>query len=108
VLSTDQAEYDGEVAELAGSLAGRDDFAQLLAAKRLQLEADGRRRPLDAYLAEELGEMSRDFFDDRLGYAAARAAFVTKKRPTETPARLATHRRAVPFPRAVFDRLVSV
>jgi putative two-component system protein, hydrogenase maturation factor HypX/HoxX len=108
VLSRDPAEYDGEVAELAASLAGRDDFTQLLAAKRLQLEADARRRPLEAYLAEELGEMSRDFFDDRLGYAAARAAFVTKKKPAETPARIATHRRAVPFPRAAFERLVSV
>jgi hypothetical protein len=31
------------------------------------VEADARRRPLEAHLAEELGEMSRDFFDDRLG-----------------------------------------
>jgi putative two-component system protein, hydrogenase maturation factor HypX/HoxX len=108
MLSGDPDEYDGEVAELAASLAGRDDYPQLLAAKRLQLEADGRRRPLDAYLAEELGEMSRDFFDDRLGYASARAAFVRKKRPAETPGRLASHRRSVPFPRAVFDRLVTV
>ena len=107
-LATDVAEFDGEVAELAASLAGRDDLPQLLAAKQLQLEADARRRPLEAYLAEELGEMSRDFFDDRLGYAAARAAFVTKRRPPETPARIASHRRAVPFPRAAFERLVSV
>jgi putative two-component system hydrogenase maturation factor HypX/HoxX len=107
-LSFERAAFDGEVAELAASLAGRDDLPQLLAAKRLQLEADAQRRPLEAYLAEELGEMSRDFFDDRLGYAAARTAFVTKKRPPETPTRIATHRRAVPFPRAVFDRLVSV
>jgi putative two-component system hydrogenase maturation factor HypX/HoxX len=107
-LAADVAEFDGEVAELAASLAGRDDLPQLLAAKRLQLEADIRRRPLEAYLAEELGEMSRDFFDDRLGYAAARAAFVTKRRPPETPARIASHRRTVPFPRAAFERLVGV
>jgi putative two-component system protein, hydrogenase maturation factor HypX/HoxX len=98
-LSAGRAEFDGEVAELAASLAGRDDLPQLLAAKLLQLEADTRRRPLEAYLAEELGEMSRDFFDDRLGYAAARRAFVTKRRPTHTPSRLATHRRTVPLPR---------
>jgi putative two-component system hydrogenase maturation factor HypX/HoxX len=108
MLSADPAVFDAEVAELAASLAGRNDLPQLLAAKRLQLEADARRRPLEAYLAEELGEMSRDFFDDRLGYAAARAAFVTKRRPAETPARIAHHRRTVPFPRAAFDRLVSV
>jgi putative two-component system hydrogenase maturation factor HypX/HoxX len=107
-LSSDRAAFDGEVAELAASLAGRDDFGQLLSAKLLQLEADGRRRPLEAYLAEELGEMSRDFFDDRLGYAAARSAFVAKRRPARTPLRLAPHRRTVPLPRATADGLVSV
>lgn len=106
-LSADRAEFDGEVAELAASLAGRADFGQLLAAKLLQLEADGRRRPLDAYLAEELGEMSRDFFDDRLGYAAARSAFVGKRRPARTPDRIAPHRRTVPLPRAATEGLIS-
>lgn len=107
-LSGDRAEFDGEVAELAASLAGRDDYGQLRAAKLLQLEADGRRRPLEAYLAEELGEMSRDFFDDRLGYAAARSAFVAKRRPARTPVRLAPHRRTVPLPRTTTEGLVSV
>jgi putative two-component system hydrogenase maturation factor HypX/HoxX len=50
--------------------------------------------PLEAYEARELAEMSRDMFDDRSGFAAARHAFVTKARPTVTPARLA-------FPAAV-------
>lgn len=105
-LSCDRDEFDGEVAQLAASLAGRDDLPQLLAAKLLQLEADSRRRPLEAYLSEELGEMSRDIFDDRLGYAVARSAFVAKRRPAATPARLATHRRPVPNPRVA--GLVSV
>jgi putative two-component system protein, hydrogenase maturation factor HypX/HoxX len=108
MLGGDAAGFHDEVAELAAVLAGRDDLPQLLAAKRLQLEADARRRPLEAYAAEELGEMSRDFFDDRLGYAAARRAFVTKTPPRATPTRIATHRRAVAFPRAALDRLVSV
>jgi putative two-component system hydrogenase maturation factor HypX/HoxX len=98
-LAADRAGFDGEVAEMAASLAGRDDLSQLLAAKQLQLEADSRRRPLEAYLAEELGEMSRDLFDDRYGYAAARTAFVAKRRPARTPLRLAAHRRTVPLPR---------
>ena len=42
--------------------------------------ADERRRPLDVYRTEELAAMSRDIFDDRLGFAAARHAFVTKQR----------------------------
>jgi len=108
VLGGDAAGFHDEVAEQAASLAGRHDLPQLLAAKRLQLEADERRRPLEAYVAEELGEMSRDFFDDRLGYAAARRAFVTKRKPAGTPARLAPHRRVVPAPRSVSDRLVLV
>ena len=31
--------------------------------------------------------MSRDIFDDRHGFAAARHAFVTKQKPLGTPAR---------------------
>ena len=36
--------------------------------------------------------MSRDIFDDRNGFTAARRAFVTKQKPEATPARLARHR----------------
>ena len=38
--------------------------------------------------------MSRDIFDDRHGFAAARRAFITKQQADATPARLAAHRRA--------------
>lgn len=53
-------------------------------AKRLAAE----RVPLEVYEARELAEMSRDMYGDRSGFAAARHAFVTKARATETPARL--------------------
>jgi putative two-component system hydrogenase maturation factor HypX/HoxX len=46
------------------------------------------RVPLEAYEARELAEMSRDMFGDRSGFAAARHAFVTKAKPSRTPARL--------------------
>ena len=36
--------------------------------------------PLEAYQAAELGEMTRDIFGDRSGFATARAAFVYKQR----------------------------
>ena len=39
--------------------------------------------------------MSRDIFDDRNGFAAARHAFVTKQKPASTPTRIALHRPAV-------------
>jgi len=56
------------------------------AAKVKRLAAE--RVPLDAYESRELAEMSRDVYGDRAGFAAARHAFVTKAKPTETPPRL--------------------
>jgi putative two-component system hydrogenase maturation factor HypX/HoxX len=56
------------------------------------------RVPLEVYEARELAEMSRDMFGDRSGFAAARHAFVTKARPTATPARLLPASRAAAVP----------
>lgn len=56
------------------------------AAKARRLAAE--RVPLDVYEARELGEMGRDIYADRSGFAAARHAFVSKAKPTGTPARL--------------------
>ena len=53
--------------------------------KRAARAADERRRPLEAYRAEELALMRSDIFDDRRGFAAARHAFVTKR--TRSPGR---------------------
>jgi putative two-component system hydrogenase maturation factor HypX/HoxX len=53
---------------------------------------DERRKPLDAYRAEELAEMSRDMFDDRSGFRLARQEFVRKVKAAATPERLAGHR----------------
>ena len=81
-----------------------DDFGQwltALAARHADPRAASARRaakarrlaaepvPLEVYEARELAEMSRDMFDDRSGFAAARHAFVTKARPAATPPRLA-------------------
>ena len=81
-----------------GSLA-RPDYAHLLDAKRPALAADELRRPLEAYRIQELAEMSRDIFDDRNGFAAARHAFVTKQRSLP-PAGLAAMRRGAGLPSA--------
>ena len=69
--------------------------------------ADERRKPLEAYRVEELAEMSRDIFDDRNGFTDARHAFVTKRKPTSTPARLAEHRATVRPTLDDVPRLVS-
>jgi putative two-component system hydrogenase maturation factor HypX/HoxX len=80
------------VLEYAERLAADPGYDRLLEARRRGLEADERRKPLEAYRVEELAEMSRDMFDDRSGFSAARRVFVRKERPVATPAHLARHR----------------
>jgi putative two-component system hydrogenase maturation factor HypX/HoxX len=86
--------FEETVVDEALRLARRVDYRQVLARKRAARAADESRKPLDAYRAEELAEMSRDIFDDRHGFSDARRAFVTKRKPASTPARIAAHRRA--------------
>jgi putative two-component system hydrogenase maturation factor HypX/HoxX len=91
-LPRDPSAFDAAVAEYAHRLAGRDSHSAAVYGKRQQRESDERRKPLEAYRAEELAEMSRDLFTDRHGFAAARRAFVTKQSPSSTPHRIARHR----------------
>lgn len=51
----------------------------MLAAKMAARHADEQHRPLLAYRVAELAEMSKDIFDDRNGFAAARHAFTHKQ-----------------------------
>jgi putative two-component system hydrogenase maturation factor HypX/HoxX len=94
VLRGRPADYESQVLEHARQIAGSREHRRLLDEKQAARAADDQRKPLDAYRAEELAEMSRDIFDDRQGFAAARRAFVTKEKPDVTPARLARHRPA--------------
>ena len=79
-------EFDAAVREHAFRLATSDGLAQRLAAKAAARAADEQRRPLETYRIRELAEMSRDIFDDRFGFAAARRAFVTKQPAPAVPA----------------------
>ncbi|RVX40748.1 putative two-component system hydrogenase maturation factor HypX/HoxX [Nonomuraea polychroma] len=92
VLGGPRLEFERRVLEYAERLSADPAYDRLLAARRQAREADERRKPLDAYRAEELAEMSRDMFDDRHGFRAARRAFVHKERPVATPGHLARHR----------------
>jgi putative two-component system hydrogenase maturation factor HypX/HoxX len=85
------AEFERAVLDEAILLAGRRDYPRLLERKRTARSNDESRKPLDAHRSEELAEMSRDIFDDRHDFADARRAFITKRKPASTPARLATH-----------------
>jgi putative two-component system hydrogenase maturation factor HypX/HoxX len=80
--------FEAAVLDRAVVMADGADYDRRLRAKRQRRTADERDRPLDAYRVRELAEMSRDMFDDRHGFAAARRAFVTKRRPTRTPLHL--------------------
>jgi putative two-component system hydrogenase maturation factor HypX/HoxX len=78
--------FAGAVLEHASALADRADYPQLLRAKQGRLAGDEGRRPLDTYRVRELAQMSRDLFDDRHGFAAARRAFITKRPASGTAA----------------------
>lgn len=78
-------EFEVAVLDEAARLARSSEYAGLLAAKREALVAAQGRRPLEAYRIQELAEMSRDIFDDRHGFDAARHAFVTKQPPGLPP-----------------------
>ncbi|MFI6317220.1 enoyl-CoA hydratase-related protein [Nonomuraea sp. NPDC050556] len=91
VVGGSRVGFEESVVEFAGSL----DAGALVREKRVVRERDERRKPLEAYRVEELAEMSRDMFDDRRGFAAARRAFVGKERALVTPPHLAVHRALV-------------
>lgn len=91
-LGGSRLEFERRVLEYAERLAMDASYDRLLAARERAREVDERRRPLEAYRVQELAEMSRDMFDDRSGFRAARRAFVRKQRAGATPAHLARHR----------------
>jgi putative two-component system hydrogenase maturation factor HypX/HoxX len=92
VVPGTRPEFERTVLEYAEKLAVDPNYAGLLTAKQAAREADERRKPLDAYRVEELAEMSRDMFDDRCGFRAAREGFVLKRKAEATPEHLAVHR----------------
>lgn len=82
----DVEEFDAEASARAESLARRSDFHRLLERKRERRAADECRKPLAAYRAEELAEMSRSFFGPDPSYHEARERFVHKRGPAAEPA----------------------
>ncbi|KAB8189016.1 formyl transferase [Nonomuraea phyllanthi] len=92
MLGGSRLDFERRVLEYAERLAADAGYERLLAGRRQVREVDERRKPLDAYRAEELAEMSRDMFEDRNGFRQARRAFVHKMRAEATPEHLAGHR----------------
>jgi putative two-component system hydrogenase maturation factor HypX/HoxX len=92
--------YAAWLVDLADRLAEPKAAHRRRAAKSRQLAAE--RLPLDAHEARELAEVSRDLFEDRGGFAAARRAVLSKTRPKATPARW-----AFPAPEPVRPRQIA-
>ncbi|MEV4472315.1 enoyl-CoA hydratase-related protein [Nonomuraea salmonea] len=88
-LAGSRLDFERRVLEYAERLAADPGYDRFLAGRRHAREADERRKPLDAYRAEELAEMSRDMFDDQNGFRQAREAFVHKVKAQATPEHLA-------------------
>jgi putative two-component system hydrogenase maturation factor HypX/HoxX len=86
---------DAFLAELrlrAQAMAADAAFAQRLTEKNARRAADEARRPLDAYRADELDHMRRNFFGFDPSYHVARDHFVRKVPRSRTPLYLARHR----------------
>ena len=78
VLEVPAAAFEDVVVERAAELANWDSYASLVEGKRARLAADERRKPLEAYRAEELAQMERCFFGPDPSYHEARRRFVFK------------------------------
>jgi putative two-component system hydrogenase maturation factor HypX/HoxX len=81
-----------DVARRAAELAALPDFEARLAAKQAKRAADEAVKPLSAYRAEELREMSRNFYGFDPSYHVARYHFVSRSLNSWTPRHLARHR----------------
>ena len=86
------AGFETEVRARAAALAAAGDHPQRLAAKAERRACDEAIRPLDAYRAEELRHMQRNFFGFDPSYHVARHHFVHKTPHSWTPRHLAIHR----------------
>lgn len=86
VVPGGREEFERSVLEYAERLAASPGYGGLLAAKRAAREADEARKPLEAYVSEELLEAGRDVFADRRGFRRARRAVVRGLSGASNPA----------------------
>jgi putative two-component system hydrogenase maturation factor HypX/HoxX len=97
-LDRDPAGFVAEVHRRAVDMAEAAEYAARLADKRRRRAADEARKPLDAYGAEELAHMQRNFYGFDPSYHVARYHFVHKTPASWTPRHLALHRRHEVWP----------
>jgi putative two-component system protein, hydrogenase maturation factor HypX/HoxX len=88
------AAFDHRVEIMAETLVQSNHYEKLLESKVLRRCHDEFVRPLKYYRQEELRHMREDFYKPNMPYHPARKQFVYKIPATETPERLAHHRRS--------------
>lgn len=74
----DEGAFTTWLADLAAEYASDHRWAKLVDDKAARLAEDAGAKPLAAYETLELGEMTRDMFDDRHGFADKRHRFMYK------------------------------
>ncbi len=91
-FGSDVTTFRAETHRRAAELVRAADYSARLAEKRARRAADETAKPLDAYRAEELAEMRRNFYGFDVSYHVARQRFVHKTPHAWTPRHLARHR----------------
>jgi len=92
-LLPDSARRNPEaIVGIACALAADEALERRIAEKRRRREREERQRPLEAYRAEELARMHRNFFGFDPSYHVARYNFIYKVPKSRTPLPLARHR----------------
>ncbi|WP_374544939.1 hydrogenase maturation protein [Rhodoblastus sp.] len=92
ILPEEPAEAFAALRAHVEALVGSDEFGRRLAEKAAQRADDEARKPLDAYRAEELEKMRRNFWGFDPSYHVARHNFIRKVVKSRTPLHLAAHR----------------
>ena len=95
-FGTDKQDFEQQVVEKAGTLAGHNACAALLEEKCLRRQLEETNKPLRRYRDEELGKMKLNFYGFDPSYHVARYNFVYKVPKSRTPLTIASHRRTGP------------
>ena len=88
------AAFDSKIEMMVETLAQSNNYEKILGSKGLRRSHDEFVKPLKYYRQEELRRMREDFYKPNTLYNPARKQFVYKTPATETPERLAQHRRS--------------
>ena len=100
ILTGDTEAFEAQVKADAVDLAESPDFAASLEQKIAARDLDEAEKPLEAYRAEELERMRKNFYGFDPSYHVARYNFVHKVPKSRTPLTLARHRASPPPPQA--------